>query len=271
MVVYADILMLVNFVVDYFLLRLASKFLHRRAAIGRTLLSAAIGGICSLYIFVPKTNFFIETVIHIFICATLSVVAWKFESIKVFLRSTVVLVAVNFAYSGAMIAVWLVFKPYGMVINNSVVYFNVSPMFLIAFSVIGYFLTIALQKLLKKKFAQNTFCDVTLVCEENSVRLKGIVDTGNSLKDAFGLSQIFITDQEIVDMVLQQEKNNPTRLRKVPCGTIVGNGLLDGYRIDNVKINFENKDYEFKNAVLAISNERLVDCKLIVNPESLNI
>lgn len=270
MTIYVDILMLVNFIVDYFLILLAAKFLHITTKILRLILAAAVGGVFSLYILLPQSNLLVQIFIQVCMCMVLCLIAFGFKNIKFFSRNIVTLFAVNFAYSGAMIALWIVFKPSGMAINNSVVYFNISPLFLIVFSVVGYFGTVLIRRLVKKPFLQNTYCEATLFCGNNKLTLSGIADTGNSLKDTFGLSQIFITEQDIVDTILGDETKNPTRFRKIPCGTITGNSLLDGYRIDRVKINFNNKNFEFKNPVLAVSQTKLNDAKIIINPENLN-
>ena len=100
--------------------------------------------------------------------------------------------------------------------------------------------------------------------------LNGIVDTGNSLVDVFGISQIFITDKQIVDEFLDCDDNKNIRFRKIPCSTITGESLLDGYRIDSAQIIFTNQKYEFVNPVLAVSQTPLIDAKIIVNPENLN-
>lgn len=270
MTVYADVLMLVNFVVDYFLILISSRFLNKKPRLYRLLIASAIGGIFSLYIFLPRTNFLINCGAQIFMCVLMCLVAFGFGGIKSFLRGVSVLFCVNFAYSGAMIAVWLVFKPYGMVINNSVVYFNISPLFLIIFSVTGYFVTVLIKKVLKRPFLQDTYCVATIFLDNKSLKLSGIVDTGNSLIDVFGISEIFITEEKIVDLLLGEQKQNPTRLRKIPCSTITGEKLLDGYRIDGAQIVFNNKKYYFKNPILAVSTISLVDSEIIVNPENLN-
>ena len=271
MVVYADILILVNFVVDYFLISIACRLLHKKPRMWRMLLSAALGGVFSLYILLPQGNFLLQTAVQIIMCMALCVAALGFESVKSFLRNTAVLFCVNFAYSGAMIAVWFVFKPHGMVINNSVVYFNISPLFLIIFSVIGYFCVLICRKLLKRNFSINVYCDVTLFCGNNKFGVKGIVDTGNSLTDVFGASQIFIADKDVIGLVLGEQINNASRFRKIPCNTITGQSLLDGYRIERAQIIKDNKKYEFKNPILAVSQAPLTECQIIISPEALNL
>lgn len=270
MAVYADILILVNIIADYFLLLLACQFLHTHPRLWRMIVSAVVGGLFSLCIFLPQTNFLLESGIHILTCATMCLIAFGFENAKTFLRSVAVLFLVNFAYSGAMIAVWFLFEPYGMVINNSIIYFDISPLFLVLFSVIGYFVAMLLKKILKKPFLQNTYCDIELFCCDKKIITNGIADTGNSLKDVFGISQILITDKDTADMILCDQKQNPARFRKIPCDTIAGEKLLDGYRIDRAKIKFNNKEFRFENPILAVSTTPLRDAKIIVNPENLN-
>lgn len=270
MTVYADILVLVNFVVDYFLISIACHFLHQKPRLWRLILASLLGGIFSLYILLPQSNTVIQIFIQILMSMALCAVAIGFKNLKSFLRRAAVLFGVNFAYSGAMIAVWIIFEPYGMVINNSVVYFNISPLFLILFSVVGYFVVVLLRKIFKKSFSDNAYCSVTLFCADKSLALSGIADTGNSITDVFGVSEIFITDIGVVDELMGREKLNPARLRKIPCSTITGERLLDGYRIDSAKINFNNKNYNFKNPILAVSSIPLDDCEIIVNPNSFN-
>lgn len=270
MVVYADILILVNFIVDYFLLGISSHFLHKKPRLWRLLSGAFAGGLFSLYIFLPQTNFLFEITVHILMCGIMCFITFGAYGAKDFFRCAAVLFAVNFAYSGAMIAVWYIFKPYGMVINNSVIYFNISPLFLILFSVIGYFCVLLLRRLLENTFPQNTKCEVTIYLADKKLYLCGIADTGNSLRDVFGISQIFITEETIVDAILGEEKQNPTRFRAIPCGTVTGEKLLDGYRIDKAEINYNKRKFEFKNPVLAVSHAPLDDCQIIVNPEIFN-
>ena len=60
MVVYADILIILNFAVDYFLLRAAAFLQHLKPPLWRILLSAAAGGISSLYIFLPPRGVILD-------------------------------------------------------------------------------------------------------------------------------------------------------------------------------------------------------------------
>ncbi len=272
MTVYADILFLINLIVDYFLLRLTAAMLRLKPRLWRLLLGAVAGGAFSLYIFLPQSHPVFEIIIHIIMCAILSVVTFGFKSLVAFFRASAVLFCVNFAYSGAMIALWFIFKPYGMVINNSVVYFNISPIFLIIFSVSGYFLTSLLRRLLAKKFPQSAQCEVMLFINERSINLSGIIDTGNSLKDTFGIAEIIIVSKDTADRLLGTNARTDElscRYRAIPCTTVGGTEILDGYRIDHARIIYNNRNHFLKNVIIAISRAPLSGAQAIINPESI--
>ncbi len=272
MTVYADILFLINLIVDYFLLRLTCVILHLKPRLWRILLGAVVGGIFSLYIFLPQSHPIVEIIIHILMCAALCLITFSFRSLVAFFRASVVLFCINFAYSGAMIALWLIFRPYGMVINNSVVYFNISPIFLILFSVSGYFLTSLLRRLFAKKFPQSAECEVTLFINGKSLTLSGIIDTGNSIKDTFGIAEIIIVDADSADRLLGNDRHTDElarRYRAIPCTTVGGTEILNGYRIDQAQIIYNNKNQTIKNVIIAISRAPLTGAQAIINPESI--
>lgn len=274
MAVYADILVLVNFLVDYFLLRLTALMLHKKPRLWRMLLGAFTGGLFSLYIFLPQSAAVLEIFVHILMCGITAFITFGFGGVRDYLRCVAVLFGVNFAYSGGMIAVWYIFKPYGMVVNNSVVYFNISPIFLIVFSVAGYFIVALLRSWLKKSFPQNCECSVKLFVGSDTVSLCGIVDTGNSLRDPFGMSQIIIIGKDTADILLGESRETDDvkrRYRAIPCATATGTEILDGYRLDRAEITHNNLRSVFKNPIAAISKAPLCDCQAIVNSDDLTI
>ena len=124
MVVYADILIVLNMLVDYFLLLSTKRLLKRKTNVIRIVLASLEGGIFSLYIFLPQSAVFIELSTRMAVCFVMSLTAFKFINLKEFLKNSVTLFLITCLYAGVMTAVWKLFKPYGMVINNSVVYFK---------------------------------------------------------------------------------------------------------------------------------------------------
>ena len=271
MAVYADILMIVNFIVDYFLLGLTELLLKRRNKLWRRLTGAAVGAVSSLYIFLPQSAFFLEILIRLAISGTITICTFGFKNLKEFLRAVICFFAVTFLYAGAMMALWMLFRPNGMVINNSVVYFDISPLFLILFSVMGYFISAIIRLFLDKKGTSAKRAAVTLFVGEKQVTLEAIVDSGNSLTDAFGMSEVIISDNKTANRLLGDLQSNAchSRYRALPCGTVSSVDILDGYRLDHATITFENGQKQLEKPILAVSKVALQDCEAIINPKTL--
>ena len=272
LIVYADVLVFLNLIVDYFLLLATAKIIKKRTKVLRMVLASFIGGVSSLYIFFEVSNIFIETVIKLGFCLVMVLTAFGFLGVKDFLRNAIVLFLVMCGYSGLMIAVWYAFKPNGMVINNSVVYFNISTVWLVVFTVAAYFILSLLKFVFSKSSQCAKVCSVWVSANNKSCNFEAIVDTGNSLEDVYGKSEIIIVDSFCVEKLFGStdyfsSKISP-RYRLLPCGTVAGNSFLDGVRCDSGIITVNNKKITLDKPILAVSKLPLKDgYQGIVNPK----
>lgn len=267
MVIYADILIFVNFAVDYFLLRLTAVLLKLRPSVVRTLLGALFGAFTSLYIFLPQSHPITEISVRIIFCLIITLITFGFKDIRRFIRTSALLFGVTFGFAGAMAALWYAAKPPGMVINNSVVYFNISPMLLIVSSAVFYFSASAVKFFFGKKTARAERCEVSLFIGDTSVDLEGIVDTGNGLSDPFTGSAVILVNKEDIQPLFSSHTQMPSRYRALPCGSAAGNALLEGYRTDKAVIRRNGKTAVIKNAVAAISATRIDGHSALLNPD----
>lgn len=275
MVVYVDVLLVVNLIVDFFLLKITFKLLKTDPKPIRVLISSGIGAVSSLYIFFPESTAFINITYQLIIGSLIMLTALGFKSLKYFLRSVAVFFTVTCVYGGIMTALWQVLKPKGMVINNSVVYFNISPLVLILSTVSGYFLYLFLNKILALPSKTAKKCSLNLYALGKSVGLTGIIDTGNSITDVLSNSEIIIVDKAVAVSLLGREdfSKDPiyaTRYRTIPCETVMGRSLLEGFRCDMGEIRFEDKVIPLTNPVIALSKTPIKEnYSAILNPKIL--
>lgn len=271
MTVYADVLVVLNLIVDYFLLSLSAHILKRYVSVWRMVLSAMIGAFSSLYIFLPELHIAVEMLLKTAVCLLMCLSAFGFSNLKSFLRSLFVITAVSFIYGGAMIAIWYIFKPSGMIINNSVVYFNISPVFLILFSLSAYIGIIFARKIIERTAEYSESCDIELISDNNKTSVKAIIDTGNSVEDVFSLSEIIVVDESVVSSVFDGyplSNSLKHRYRVIPTNTVSGTTLLEGYRCDKARIYLNGKNIELKSPILAVSKTPIKDgFNAIVNPK----
>lgn len=272
MVVYADILIILNVLVDYFLVMAASAVLGRKIKMRRQIFAALVGGLSSLYIFAPNLGFFAETVFRIAVCLLMSLCAFGFGGIKSYLRSFFSLLGATLLYGGAMTAIWTFLKPKSMLVLNSVVYFDISPFVLIAVSIVSYFVFLVLSAILSRTSKYAEKCEITVFADEKSIKVFGILDTGNSLKDSFGNAEVIIADKKHVKELLGDtdplNEKLKLRYRVMPCTTVSGDGALDAFRCDSAILSNGERTVTLEKPILAVSKSPLNDdYQAIVNPK----
>ena len=270
-----DVLIFLNTLVDYFLILATAKIVGEKAATKRQVISAVVGGISSVYIFLPNQKIIIEFLYKLGVAFLLSAVCFGIKGKKRYIKNTAVLFLVTSAYAGVMFAFWTVFRPFGMVINNSVVYFNISPLVLVLCTVIGYVLFTVLWQIFGKSASVAERCEITVFAEGKSVKLTAISDTGNSIEDFFEKRDIIIADKQmiealfgVVDIDINTELKR--RYRLLPCSTVSGFDTLESFRCDSATVEYNNKITKLSKPLLAVSKVNLSDdYNAIVNPKIL--
>ncbi|MCL2311348.1 MAG: sigma-E processing peptidase SpoIIGA [Firmicutes bacterium] len=263
-VIYVDILVALNLFVNFFILLAVAKFLYLRHQRWRLVLGALLGAIYSLYIFIPEPILFISFLIKIFMAFTIIIVSFGISKF-ILLRSLVCFCLISFGFSGLNFAMWIAFRPCGMFVKNGVVYFNISPLVLVTSTLIAYFLIEFMNKFLGKHVCQEAFYRVKVKFKQKLIEFDAQLDTGNSLKEPFSNLPVILVDQEkIVEILpdkinfedinfvkkISERLNVPVRL--IPFSGISENGLLFGFKPDNVIIQtFSGENFE-KEAYIAV-------------------
>lgn len=275
MVVYADVLIFLNTIINFFIISFLSKVCKVNNNWFRYILASFIGALFSLYIFLPKQNFLIESTVKLVCSAVVVLTALGFENVVKFVRRSILFYVITFLYAGFMMALWAIFKPYGMVIHNSVVYFDVSPLLLIALSAIIYFILTLIRRIFPKKTATES-CEIELKCEDKSIKITATVDTGNFVNDLFSDADIIFINEKSAKKLFGEldplflSENLQRRFRAIPCKTINGNTVLNAFRCDKAII-YSNKKQINSIAPIAVITKALNNSEnaALVSPEIL--
>lgn len=259
MIVYADVLICLNTVVNYLILSITEKFCKTKTKNFRLILGAFVGALFSLYIFLPQSTFLVESLVRISVSALIVIVTFGCKKIKPFLKQVIVFYCVTFAYGGLMIALWYIVEPYGMVVNNGIVYFNISPIILIALTVIAYILMTLFSKIFKT-YAKTELCKIEIIYDNKKIILNALVDSGNFLKDTVTDSEVVIVQKNIGEYLFgradifdfKYTKNNYDAMknfRVIPYKTVLGEGIMPAFKCDEVLVS-NNKNIIKKTKVI---------------------
>ena len=128
--VYIDVLVLVNLLVNYFLLLLVRSFLHVQAGRGRLFLGALAGALGSLVILLPQPHWSVGLFYRLALSAVMTAVCFCPVSPRLFWKLMGLLYLAAFGFAGFMLALWAMGQSSGLLMNNGILYLPVSPMLL---------------------------------------------------------------------------------------------------------------------------------------------
>lgn len=285
-VIYIDVLLCVNLLINYVILILEAKLLNLRIKRKRLILSALMGSFYSIFIFFDQINLLISLFIKLLMSITIILIAYGFINTRSFVKSIVTFYFINFIFGGIIFCIWYFISPKGIFIKNGIVYFDISPTFLILSTVVIYFSIKIYQYFLGENDLHNSFCDLEILNNGKTVKLFAKVDTGNSLKEPFSNKPVIVAEYESLKDILPPEVKNyiqdnvedwtakgkkTSLLRVIPYSTVSGEGLLPAFTPEKVTIKYKNKTY-IKETFLAISKRNLFlgDYKALVPPDLID-
>lgn len=270
MVIYADVLVLVNFVTDFLLLRLSTRILSEKPRLLRIIFGALFGAFSSLYIFIPDLSFFAEAGIKVLVCTAVCFICFGFGGIRRFLKCTAVFVGVTLIFGGAVYTAGEIFSK--VIVNAAYLtpYFNISPVLLITSFTAFYFLIIIVRRVFFNKNPIAKAYNIFFFYGKSSVAATALADSGNTLEDIMGISEVIVTDKAVAEALFGElcSPELKTRYRAVPLVTVSGKTLLDGYRCDKAVIKSEKSQKTLENPILAVSKTPLEKgYGAIINPK----
>ncbi len=274
--IYIDVLFCVNFIVDYILLLSVQKFLSLPSRIRRLLTGAFIGGVSSFVILLPPLPFWLSGLLSISEALLMTAAAFAPMSLRAYIRASSVLFAVSFVYSGFMTAVLMLFSPDAVTIRNNSVYIGISPLVLVATTLVCYVIMRLFAFLTGRASYRSKQCRAVISYGGKKNEVIGIIDTGNTLHEPFSGECVIVgRDKSFENMVnieklmkCRDEKEYIKGIRLVPFSSVGGNGLMPAFRPSEITLKIENKEIKV-SAYLALCSERnLVEgCDILIPHE----
>ncbi len=263
-VIYADVLFIINFFITFLLLQLTEKLCKRNERLWRMVAASFLGGGYSLVILVDELAPAVSWLGRLAAAFIIILVAFSWQGFKCLLKETAVFFLSNFILLGLVVGLWLLLKPAGVVINNSVVYFNVSAKTLLVSALVAYVISIFALRLYNKKLAKNRLYDVSVYVDENRVRFFALADSGNNLHEPFSDYPVIIADKALFE--------NVRCSRVIPFSTIGGEGLLQAFKPDKVTVSAADRNYSVSNIYIALSDSvKRGEYRGILNPQTVLI
>ena len=284
MVIYLDVLILINLYVTYFQILAVSVFTHRKTVWYRKLSAAGIGAVASLSIFIPQEMVLTLTLLKIFLCALIAFVAFGYTGFRAYAVSVLFLMLVSFVFSGLMLCVWLFAAPMKMLFINGTVYLGVDTMTIILSTCAAYGVVRIIRYILDKNGKTDGKYTVIIKNNGRECRLSALADSGNGMVDCFsGLPVIVCRRDMCADVsppAIEMIENNSDisdigtqmikGVRIMPFSTVGKGGLICMFKAESVVIDDETNEEKYPvNALIGIVIGGRQEYEAIFNPKIL--
>lgn len=254
--VYADLLFLINFSMDFLSLYLSTRFLHRQVKPVPMCLAAIIGGlysVCSIFLSLKKI---LLLSLDILICLLMCTIVFysKETKIKKLLSATAFFVLISSILGGIMTVLFNQLNRFNLPLKNGGD--NISVWLFLLLAAISAITTFNGGNFFKKASTQK-IVNAEITLNGNSITLSGITDTGNILHDPASGKPVIITDINAtltilpdiiiesilsgnIELISDIPKQYVNKIRIIPCSSISGNKLILGIVPDKVVIHNKN-------------------------------
>ena len=266
--VYVDVLLGTNLFINDFLLLSVSKFLLRPVKRWRCLLGAAAGALYALTILVsiPALLSFAG---KIALSVAIIRIVFPWEGSRSFLKAVLSFYLASFAFAGIMLGIWFVAAPNGLIINNSIVYFNISPLIFLVLTVLCYVVLRVVQRVTGRQMPMELQCSVTVYLQGRTFPCLARIDTGNDLVEPFSGFPVLVVDESCI---MEIPLPPPEQCRVIPFQAMSGEGLLQGFRPEKIEIMSKGKKVQRENLYIAVSKTPLShgEYQALLNPMLLD-
>lgn len=268
-IVYADVLIVINILLNYLLLRADAALTSSSFKTWRLFISSLLGGLFSLVIFIENLSYILNIIIKIFILSIMVLTAFEIRSVKTFLKHFFAFTASNFIFGGIFLAINILFLPNSTLYNNGIIYFDIDILSLTIVSIICYCILNLINLHIKNKTPQKSIYDIKIIYNEKAVQGKALFDSGNTLCDCFSGKPVIIVEKNFIKKLTENNIESLNNFRLIPFSTIGGNGTLPSFLADSVGIKISDKWYFADKIYVGITDKKIISggySVLIGNP-----
>lgn len=271
MVIYIDVLIILNIYITYFILRCCSRFFHEEYKLSRLILGSLFGGISSLSVLLGG-NLFIVIAVRLLLVGVTVFIAFGFKNVISFIERAVFCFAVSMLICGGAEAIGESLDTGFISSVGGYPYMNISVIVLLISTIIIYCLICLLRRLIDKGNAEKSVC---LIIENrgSSVKLNAFPDSGNNLVDFLTGMPVIICSSDKVKEILPDNiflDTSLTGIRLIPWHSVSGGGIIRAFKPRRITAVY-NREEKNLTALIGITEKESFkeETDAIINPKLL--
>ena len=237
MIIYVDVVFVLNIIIDFILLMSVSIILTRNAKLKRIILGSIFGGVTTFLLFV-NIDWILLTILKIIFGLIMILITFGFRNIKYTMNNMYYLLTTSFIVGGVM-----------YLLKDKIIYNYL--VLLLTFFIVVY---LYVKQVKKYHNSYSNYFKVQLFIKKKKYELTGFLDTGNKLSDPYKHRPVIVIDKRI--------KCHLDSYIYVPYKSLNNTSVLKCIKVDKIIID----KHLFKNYLVGFSKDKIqidgVDCIL---------
>lgn len=277
MTVYIDIILLENLCMNYIILFATAYIMKIKISHIRIIASSSIGAVYSIMLYMQILPIYSSIFMKIILSVAMVYISYAPKTVKIAIKQLIILYLISFAFGGCAFALLYFVKPQDIFIKNGV-YIGTYPLKIALLGgIVGFIITYIAFKIIKNKATKEEMIyKLKIKINDKTVEVNALLDTGNKLKDPITLVPVIVIEkqklynflpEEILenidkiiggdsDKLIEENIKYMSKFRVIPYNSIgKQNGLMLGFKADEVKIIIDEEERTIKNTIIGIFNQ----------------
>lgn len=277
MTVYIDIILLENLCMNYIILFATAYIMKIKISHIRIIASSSIGAVYSIMLYMQILPIYSSIFMKIILSVAMVYISYAPKTVKIAIKQLIIFYLISFAFGGCAFALLYFVKPQDIFIKNGV-YIGTYPLKIALLGgIVGFIITYIAFKIIKNKATKEEMIyKLKIKINDKTVEVNALLDTGNKLKDPITLVPVIVIEkqklynflpEEILENIdkiiggdsyklIEENIKYMSKFRVIPYNSIgKQNGLMLGFKADEVKIIIDEEERTIKNTIIGIFNQ----------------
>lgn len=277
MTVYIDIILLENLCMNYIILFATAYIMKIKISHIRIIASSSIGAVYSIMLYMQILPIYSSIFMKIILSVAMVYISYAPKTVKIAIKQLIIFYLISFAFGGCAFALLYFVKPQDIFIKNGV-YIGTYPLKIALLGgIVGFIITYIAFKIIKNKATKEEMIyKLKIKINDKTVEVNALLDTGNKLKDPITLVPVIVIEkqklynflpEEILenidkiiggdsDKLIEENIKYMSKFRVIPYNSIgKQNGLMLGFKADEVKTIIDEEERTIKNTIIGIFNQ----------------
>ena len=252
MIVYIDVLILVNFIVNLFILHVTVQTLRKRVKLRWMCLASLLGSLYVLTVVYPKLKYLSYIPYKILIVIVMILIVFREKNIIFNLKASVIFILYSILLAGMCVLIQI-YNSDGISFNLIIINFAYEKL-MVSVMIIYMLLYRIMIFIGDRKKISTLIYTVDIIDKSYKKTIKAFLDTGNELREPATNLPVLIVERDILnEMIL--EKNNTYY---IPYNVVNGTGgKLVGFKPEYVNIHIDEKNIETIEVIIAFCEYKL--------------